>query len=219
MRKLLFLIYVCLPFMNADITFAQSSSQKEVTIQAELIQKYVKQHKINIEKFISKYEIVNNNSLNLKLRELETFQVLLYKIEKRDYTENEAKIKINQILSWIKRINEEFKITLTIEKNNFEKRLERKKAAYSKIWKKLSIQLDRINIGVAKKIFQNKTTLSQKDLIIKKHLLSLDNESKKLENIGNINFRSQNEIRQAFIRILKNIKREMQGLKSTLKNS
>jgi hypothetical protein len=45
----------------------------------------------------------------------------------------------------------------------------------------------------------------------------LNNESKKLKYFWNINFKSEKEIKDSFVRILNNIKREVSLMNSSLK--
>lgn len=205
-------------FFQAPNISAQTNidSQKEIILRAELIQKYIVQHKENIQNFIDEYNIKNNVSLDRKLQELNTFSVLIYKIQTGQITWENAKSNINQILSWIKRINEEFKWILKKEKDLFEKNLEKRKILYSRVWDQLAWKLDQINIQIAKKVLDWKTNLSSREQQLRQHMIRLNIESKKLQNIENIPFKSEKEIKQAFIRILKNIRREMLGIKKTI---
>ena len=47
--------------------------------------------------------------------------------------------------------------------------------------------------------------------------MRLNKESKKLKYFWKINFKSEKEIKDSFVRILKNIKREIKIMKNTLK--
>lgn len=217
MKKVLFFLIIVSTFFQVPQIFTEETTgAQEIVIRAELIQKYIKQHKDNINKFIIEYNITNNIPLDRKLEELNTFSVLIYKIQIWQIQWTEAKRNINQILSAIKRINEEFKILLKKEKELFERNFQKRKLLYSEIWKKLAQKLDQINIQIATKIFKGKTQLSEREKQLKRHLLELNKESIKLKNIHNINFQSEQEIQQAFIRILKNIRREMLWIKATI---
>jgi hypothetical protein len=59
--------------------------------------------------------------------------------------------------------------------------------------------------------------LTQKELNLKENLIQLNKESQKLRNLKYIDFKSENEIKDSFIRILKNIKREIDLMKIVLK--
>lgn len=218
MQKVLLLALFIISFFQVPYISAESTndSQKEIILRAELIQKYIVQHKENIQNFIDEYNIKNNISLDRKLQELNTFSILIYKIQTWQIKWNNAKKSINQILTGIKRINEEFKWLLKKEKEIFENKLIKRKVLYSKVWLQLSQKLDQINIQIAKKVLDWKTNLSDREKQLRIHMIRLNNESKKLQNINNIPFKSEQEIKQAFIRILKNIRREMLGIKETI---
>lgn len=218
MQKVLLLALFIISFFQVPYISAESNndSQKEIILRAELIQKYIVQHKENIQNFIDEYSIKNNISLDRKLQELNTFSILIYKIQTGQISWSDAKKSINQILTGIKRINEEFKWLLKKEKEIFETKLAKRKVLYSRIGLQLSKKLDQINIQIAKKVLDWKTNLTDREKQLRVHMIRLNNESKKLQNINNIPFKSEQEIKQAFIRILKNIRREMLWIKATI---
>lgn len=218
MKKLVLLAFIFSSFFQMTPIYAASEIQEQKIIQAELITWYITKHQKNIQRFIQQYEIKNNIELNSKLIELNNLIWLMNVIKNNQISDIWAQNNINVTLKSIKRINNELKYILQAEKDNYSKKLEKRKKTYWNAGKKLSQQLDRINIEIAKNIFKEKVNLTQREKAIKQHLLILDSLSDKLENIGNHNFNSEAEIKNNFILILKSIKKEMLHLKQTLKN-
>jgi hypothetical protein len=182
-----------------------------------LVEDYIVRHKWKVEEFIDKYNITNNWSLNNDIIELEESIEALKKIQNTDIHKEAAEEIIQAVIKRIKRVNENLKIKLKEEKLRFEKELNTKKNTYSKLWIKLSDKIDSINLKVAKNIFKDKTILSLKESKIKQNLINLNKESLKLRNFWNFVFTSEKEIKDSFIRILKNIKREVASMKEQLK--
>ena len=54
-------------------------------------------------------------------------------------------------------------------------------------------------------------------LMSNSEIKNLEEESKKLKNIGNINFQNTSEMKQSFLRILRNIKREIKAIRTIQK--
>ncbi|MBT3727034.1 hypothetical protein HOG21_05105 [bacterium] len=56
-----------------------------------------------------------------------------------------------------------------------------------------------------------------KESNIKKHLIKLNNENKKLKNFSKNKYNSENKMKNSFVEILKNIKNELFLIKKSLK--
>ncbi len=219
MKKILYLIFFTTLFLffnnvfSAEIKYNTENNIKK----AILLEDYITKHKSKIENFIKKYKINNNIDIKNDIKWLNDTIIALKKIQTKDIEKEIAENVIKSILIKIKNINNNLKIKLKAEKNKIETKLNKKKELYSKLWIKLSNKINDINLKIALKIFKNKKELSEKELKIKENLIKLNKESKKLKNFWNINFKSENEIKNSFIRILKNIKKEIDLMKTTIK--
>jgi len=219
MKKIVYSILFTLLFLfssnvfSAEIEYNTESNIKK----AILVEDYIVRHKSKIENFIKKYNIVNNSNIDNDIRELNESLSALQKIQNNDIKKEIAENIMKAVLVRIKNVNESLKVKFKKEKEKIEYNLNTKKTLYSKFWIKLSDKINDINLKIATKIFKNKTILSTKELKIKQNLIKLNKESKKLRNFWNISFKSEKEIKDSFIRILKNIKREIGLMKDTIK--
>jgi len=219
MKKIVYYILFILSFLSfCSVSALETEYNTETNVKkAILVEDYIVRHKWKVEEFIDKYNITNNWSLNNDIIELEESIEALKKIQNTDIHKEAAEEIIQAVIKRIKRVNENLKIKLKEEKLRFEKELNTKKNTYSKLWIKLSDKIDSINLKVAKNIFKDKTILSLKESKIKQNLINLNKESLKLRNFWNFVFTSEKEIKDSFIRILKNIKREVASMKEQLK--
>lgn len=214
---LFFIVFICV-FSNFWNTNAinQVNTQNNID-KAILIEDYIKRHKANIENFIIKYDLEKNESLKKEISILNESIKALEKIKNHKVEKEKADEVISGVLNTIKNTNESLKTKLKIEKNIFEKKLKQKQELYVKIWIKIASKIDNINLKIAQNIFKDKEVLSMKESKIRESLIKLNKESKKLKNFWSFQFNSENEIKDSFIRILKNIKREVNFMKSTIK--
>lgn len=218
MNKVIFLICMFLSLFHVEILHAEENNKNQTILQAELLSKYVVKHSLNIENFKKKYNISDSSQINNQLQKLQKYQLVLQKIQEKRITGEVAKKSMHDILKNIKIINSQLKYSFIEEKKNYELRLEKKKKWYASAGKKLSKQLDTINIKIAKKILQNKSNLSSREKRIKNHLIILNQESKKLSTIESKTFETEEELKNYFVQILKKVRTEMIALKKTLKN-
>ncbi len=219
MKKIVYFILFTLFFIfSTNIYASEIEYNTESNIKkAILVENYIKNHKSKIEKFILKYDIKNEPLLEKDIKELNELIQVLQKIQNTNIKKIKSDEIIKTVLIRIKELNKRLKLKLKSEKNKYEYNLKRKKELYSKLWIQLSYKINNINLKVAKNIFKDKINLSKKELKIKDYLIKLDKESKKLKKIWSINFKSEKEIRDSFVRILNNIKREVNSMKLTIK--
>lgn len=219
MKKVIYIILFIAFFMSFNNVIA---SNNEYNInsnikKAILVENYIKNHKAKIDAFIVKYDIKSDPVLEKSINELDKYIQILQKIQKSNINkENNDKV-ISLVIKNIKKTNESLKLKLKYEKRRYEYNLKRKKEIYWKLWIRLSIKIDDINLKIANKVLKSKNISIQKKLEIKQSLVKLNRESQKLKKISNINFKSEKEIKDSFIRVLKNIKREVNYMKLWIK--
>jgi len=217
MKKIVYFMVFILSIVSSTNVLAGEYNNTENTItKANLIESYIQKHKLRIENFINKYNIKDTSHLQDSIKELNESIVALNKIKNGEIDPNKSEEIINAIIKRIKYINEDLKRKLNTEKIAFEKTLKKKKYIYSNLWKKISEKIDDINIKIAKKVLTKDKILSEEELKVKEHLIKLNKESKKLKYFWNINFKSEKEIKDSFVRILNNIKREVNEMKKSL---
>lgn len=223
MKKYIFHILIFLVFsffsQNVSLTFAMEDPliiESEVSIEKiELIKKYIESQKKKLEIFWLKYDFESNITLKNNLHDLKDMIDILEKLK----TINIEQKRLNEIvktLVWeLKRINHTLKPLLIEKKLEFETKLERKKQAYSRLWDKLWAQLSGLIKWSLNNIKINQSTDSNRQAIIK-WLINLEKESQNLQNFENIYFKNENEMKFSFLRIIKNIKRELNEIKNII---
>lgn len=215
MKKIFTFLCIALLFLSFSTVWAidNESNSKKVG----LIEDYISKHKLNIEELIDKYQITNNPIIDENVLILNQSLEAVQKLKQETYDDNKVENVLQDIIKRVKQVNSSLKEELKYERRKFEIKLAQKQEVYNTLWKKLSSKIYDINLRVAKKIFKNKTVLSLKESNIKLHLINLNQESIKLKNFWQINFRSQKEMRDAFASILANIKTEVNLMKKELK--
>ena len=211
MKKIIYAILfetLLLIYTNAfasDIEYNTDSNVKK----AILVEDYVIRHKEKINEFIINYDIKNNIDLNNDLRYINESIDALKRIQNTTIEKKKAEEVMQAVLDRLKYINEALKIKLKFEKEKYKEKLNKRKEAYSLLWKKLSEKIYNINLKIARKIIKNNENLSITELDIKDNLVNLNKESQKLKNFWNMNFKSESEMKESFINILRNIKVEI----------
>lgn len=219
MNKIIYIILFTILFLFSGNVFAvdvEYNTESNIK-KAILVEDYISRHKGKIDDFIKKYEIFNNTSLLKDINELDESIAALKKIQNTNIEKQKAEEIILAVIDRIKKVNESLKVQLEIEKALFEKNLQTKKEAFSKLWIKMADKINSINLKIAQNVFKNKTVLSLKESKIKQNLIVLNWESLKLKNFWSIDFKSEWEIRDSFVRILQNIKREINSMNELLK--
>lgn len=217
MKKIVYYILFSVLILLPSNIFAYIEYNTDSNIKkAVLIEDYIYKHKEKIDDFIKNYWITNNSSIKKNLNWLNESIEALQKIQTTQITKQQADNVLNAVLDRIKIINDDLKQQLEIEKSLFEKRLNEKKSSYTQLWLVLWKKIDAINYKIAQNIFKNKTHLTVKENRIKEILISLNKESLKLKNFWKINFNSEKEVKDTFIIILQNIKRQINQIKQNL---
>ena len=219
MKKIIYFILFIMLFLSSGYQFttnAEFNTESNIK-KAILVEDYILRHKNKIEEFIKKYSLPVNSNLTKDIEVLDESIEALRKIQNTNIDKSKAENIIQAIIIRIKNVNESLEAELRKEKSIYEAKIEKKLKAYSVLWIKLSDKIDSINLKIAQNIFKDKKVLSLKESKIKLNLIKLNKESQKLRNFWNINFKSEKEIKDSFIRILKNIKREITLMKNTLK--
>ncbi|MDP2090422.1 MAG: hypothetical protein Q8K30_02390 [Candidatus Gracilibacteria bacterium] len=184
---------------------------------AILVEDYVIRHKEKIDDFIIKYDLIGNDNLFNDLKIINESIVALKKIQNTNIEKKKADDIMQAVLDRIKIVNENLKTKLKIEKEKFKEKLNLKKQNYQKLGIKITDKIYNINLKIAKNIIKQENGLSLKELEIKNNLIILTRESQKLKNFGNMDFKSEKEMRDEFIQILKNIKSEINYMNETLR--
>lgn len=219
MKKIVYSILFTTFFLFSSNVFAwkiEYNTESNIK-KAILVENYIVKHKSKIGDFIKKYNISSSTLLENDINELNESIEALKQIQNTDIEKVIAEEVMQAIILRVKNVNDSLKTKLKAKKEEFEKKLKKKKEIYSRLWVKLSDKIDNINIKIATNIFKDKKVLSLKESKIKLNLIKLNKESLKLRNFWNIHFKSEKEIKDSFIRILKNIKREIWLMKETIK--
>lgn len=194
-----------------ELIINESVSKEKI----ELIEDYITKHKRKIELFAKKYEIKNNKQLNASINDLSDMIIILRKLKNNSLEQPRIDEIVQKIVEKLKQINWELKPILKDSKEVFEQKLHKKSQQYSFLWAKVWEQLDRLIKNTIENLNKKNLAHSQKKNIITA-LINLEKESKKLKNFQNIPFSNQKEMKDWFLRILKNIKRELLNVKKIL---
>ncbi len=218
MKKIIFNILFIILFLLPSIAFSNNQYNTESNVKkAILVEDYIVKHKEKIKWFIIKYNLSSNNNLNNDLKKLNEAIEALQKIQNTNIEKSIAESVLKSVLVRIRNINYSLKEELKKGKIEHQRNIDKKQAIYSTLWVKIADKIDSINLKIASKIFKNKDVLSLRESNIKKNLIKLNNESKKLRYFSYYSFSSEQEIKKAFVKILQNIKNEVNVMKSTLK--
>ena len=123
----------------------------------------------------------------------------------------EKKKALALILEKLKQSKNKITDILLAKKRSFEKELLKKKGVFSRIWKKLSLQLNDIIVRIYKAIEKDWIRKQEKDIV--NSLKKLYSVSRDLEYFASIDFDSAEEMRERFIENLKKIKKELLAIK------
>lgn len=219
MNKILYYILFIILFLFSNNVFAinnKYNTENNIS-KAILIEDYVDRHKTKIVEFVNKYDISDNDVLNKNLDELNESIAALKKIQNINIEKNKAEEVINAVIQRIKKINTSLEKQLKIEKKAFQARLYKKKDTFARLGLQIASKIDNINKKIANNILKNNPVLSLKESKIKKILIELNKESQKLKNFWNTDYKSEKDIKDSFVKILKKIKLEINSMKNSLK--
>ena len=211
--------------MNSGFVFLEAINNLEKIgdrlsniAKAVLIEKYLINHKEKIELFSKKYFLEDDEEIKVKLERISSLIKYLEKIQVNKLENEKVELAILTILKEIKTINKELKDILIIKKQEFDDKLDEKKEYYWKLWKKLALELNKINVSLSNKGLKDKKILTLKESKLKNALIQLEKEEIKLNNFDKIKFNSENELKQAFLRTLLSIKKEMKIIRENIKD-
>jgi len=225
MKKLIlllsvFITLICNGFIS--MSFSDDSTpvvhNSEQTQRAELIYTYILDLNEQIVLFKEKYNIEPQADLKKEIRELSRMSYILKSIQTGEIDEDTAKEALPLVIERLKESKNNIKTILKNEKSAFERNLKKKKEGFSKLWEKVSKQLDQIIrqiFRVMKKRGFGKDGIWEKEQKIMTSLNTLFKENIKLQHFWNSDFSSEKEMKIKFLRILKTIKAEMLFLKKT----
>ena len=217
MKKLLLILIFCLSLniqvFSADENTSDYWVENNLIIKkAKLVEKYINEHRNKIILFTEKYEIKNNAKIEEKIDILEEMIDVLRTIQEKNIVDERWEKALVTILQKLKTINKELQFLLIQEKEKYNNNIASKKASYSKLWIKLSEQLNRVILKLIWTI-KDKENLTDNEKQLISHLKELEKEKLKLKNIWNNNFKNSAEIKSYFLQILKNMKKEMINIK------
>jgi len=135
MNKIIYsILFTLLFFFSTNIFASNIEYNTESNIKkAILFEDYISRHKGKIYNFIEKYNILNNTSLLKDINELDESIAALKKIQNINIEKQKAEEVMLAVINRIKNVNISLKIQLEIEKDLFEKKLNAKKEAFSKL--------------------------------------------------------------------------------------
>lgn len=213
--KLFVILYWILCFstayMEEDPYVWKSNIEKTM-----LIEKYLLWHKEKIINFSMKYEVENDVEIKKSLDRINYLIESLNKIQNNSLDEDKENLVITTILSEIKKVNDDLKLTLQKKKDSFEVNLKIKKDFYSNLWYKLSFKIEEIyNVMYDEKLYNN-NYLNENETKTKNALNEINSLSKDLKYFSYRDFDSQNQIKQEFIKTLKDIRKQILILKKII---
>ncbi|MDD2908042.1 MAG: hypothetical protein PHH98_05375 [Candidatus Gracilibacteria bacterium] len=197
--------------MEEDPYVGKSNIEKTM-----LIEKYLLGHKEKIINFSMKYEVENDVEIKKSLDRINYLIESLNKIQNNSLDEDKENLVITTILSEIKKVNDDLKLTLQKKKDSFEVNLKIKKDFYSNLGYKLSFKIEEIyNVMYDEKLYNN-NYLNENETKTKNALNEINSLSKDLKYFSYRDFDSQNQIKQEFIKTLKDIRKQILILKKII---
>ncbi len=192
----------------------ETNSQNNIK-QSELIEKYLINYKSKIKNLEEKYDIKdsaiireNVSELNLMIRGLRNIQT--ESVEKKDATEI-----IKSVVDGLKIVNNNLKPYLKVKQREYDNKIDTLRIKYTGPAKKISSQINTLIKRIATPMkSQNRLTLNQKQIL--KHLIQLEEESKKLNTFWNRSFDTTWEVKSYLKDILISVRKELQNIKGLL---
>lgn len=204
-----------------SISFSDEHNKESHIQKAELIYTYINDLKEKIILFEEKYDVKTDKNLEQEIHELGGMLRILKSIQVGDIDEKTSKEAMVLIIDKLKKSKNNITSILKKKKEGFEKRLENKKKVFSRLWEKVSTQLDDLIKQIFKKMKERgfgKDGIWERERQLITSLNTLFKENIKLQRFWDSNFSSEKEMKIKFLRILKKIKREMMVLKKTWLN-
>lgn len=182
----------------------------------ELIERYIVNYKKNISLVVAKYEIKDNKDIKDTTDSLNFLLEIISKVKDSNMSEQEKERVVKFLTKNLKEINWKSKETLKKWKEDFDKKVKQIQESYSKLWLKISWQLD-FFIQKIHKLKLNKEILNSKESILKENLNRIVEISRELKDFWEISFNSEKEIKTYFKNIIQDIRRELLKLKENIK--
>ena len=182
----------------------------------ELIERYIVNYKKNISLVVAKYEIKDNKDIKDTTESLNFLVEIISEVRDSNMSEQEKERVVKFLTKNLKEINWKSKETLKKWKEDFDKKVKQIQESYSKLWLKISWQLD-FFIQKIHKLKLNKEILNSKESILKENLNRIAEISRELKDFWEINFNSEKEIKTYFKNIIQDIRRELLKLKENIK--
>lgn len=182
----------------------------------ELIERYIVNYKKNISLVVAKYEIKDNKDIKDTTDSLNFLLEIISKVKDSNMSEQEKERVVKFLTKNLKEINWKSKETLKKWKEDFDKKVKQIQESYSKLWLKISWQLD-FFIQKIHKLKLNKEILNSKESILKENLNRIAEISRELKDFWEISFNSEKEIKTYFKNIIQDIRRELLKLKENIK--
>ena len=180
----------------------------------ELIERYIVNYKKNISLVVTKYEIKDNKDIKDTINSLDFLLEIISKVKDSNMSEQEKERVVKFLTKNLKEINWKSKETLKKWKEDFDKKIKQIQESYSKLWLRISRQLDILTQKIYKLKFNNRENTNS---ILKENLDRITEISKELKDFWEINFNSEKEIKTYFKNIIQDIKKDLLKLKENIK--
>ncbi|MDD3302529.1 MAG: hypothetical protein PHN31_03160 [Candidatus Gracilibacteria bacterium] len=179
---------------------------------AKLIEKYLVNLKNEIVSFNEKYDINKDSETVNFFKTLDKMISSLRKIQTTNIERNSAVEVMNSVVKDLKTLNPKVKNYLKNKKMAIQIETKNVKNNYINFSYKLSVSLTTFTKNISSKISKNKN----KNAIIV-HLKNLGVENNRLLTFSDLDFNNPSEVKNAFISILSNIKKEFIEIKKLIR--
>ncbi len=221
--KLLSIVWVLL--LSANQVFAlsykdtlptnswfKSVSQSDIWA-AKLLQDYVKSYRDKINSLLDSYNAKESLIIELANDDLKQMSRSLDIIQYKSVNPDVVNDVMKSIVSDLKTLNNRMKIYLEQEKILHKERVEQIKIKYIKIWSKISLILDNIILSLSNSLIE-KETLSSEEKSIVRSLVVIRQQNEKITAFKNIEFHSEQEMKDYFRNIINILRTEIISIKN-----
>lgn len=183
--------------------------------QSQLIEKYIISYKSKIKSLANKYDIENSQIISENIQELDSMIKGLRSTQTKLIEREDASDAIKSVVEWLKIINNNLKPYLKIKQREYENRVWAMRTKYSPATKKVSTQINTLIKKIAEPMTKEKRlSLNQKQIL--KHLIVLEDESKKLNSFENRDFETISDVKDYLRETIKSIRSELQSIKNLI---
>lgn len=212
-KRLLVIISIVIGLFIAS-PWAFAKNDKLHIEQSYLIEKYLIEHKQNIDFFAKKYKFQNSKELKEKIQKLDSFIQSLRSLQ-NDWEKSWVNISI--LLKDIKQTNEWIRVLLLNKKKEYSRNLKEKIKSYEEIGKVLSKQLDSVYLKMYNDYKKEESILSPKEQKVKNSLKAINILSKEMSYFWLKEFDTEEEMQTSFLWALNSIKHHILVIKQNLK--